>query len=38
MSLIDQAIEFAAHKHRHQQRKGTFIEILIVIKLFLTPF
>jgi hypothetical protein len=25
MSLIDQAIEFAAHKHRHQQRKGTDI-------------
>jgi hypothetical protein len=25
MSLMDQAIEFAAHKHRHQQRKGTDI-------------
>jgi hypothetical protein len=25
MSLIDQAIEFAATKHRHQQRKGTDI-------------
>jgi (p)ppGpp synthase/HD superfamily hydrolase len=29
MSLMDQAIEFSAHKHRHQHRKGTDIPNII---------